>query len=266
MKICKNCGMKYDDNQRFCEACGTLLEELPIQQQRSKGKKKAWVWILVCIIVAAVAGGGAFAVYTIRENKIEASEKNTEKKGKKQKESEKKVKKQKEEAKEDEAEKQAEAEKEKASQAEQEQPKAVTDSAITRVTATSILVEKKITHSADRIMDGDPATAWVEGAKGQGENEGVTFYFDGDYQVNGFIIKAGYHKSAELYQKNSRPAEIKISDTYGSCETYLLQDVFAEQNIKLIKPMVTDNITVTILSVYPGSTFEDTVISEIHFY
>ena len=38
------------------------------------------------------------------------------------------------------------------------------------------------------------------------------------------------------------------------------------QKIQLSTPLETDSITVTINSVYPGSKYEDTAISEMEFY
>lgn len=149
-------------------------------------------------------------------------------------------------------------------QAQQTAP--VTMSAVASVTATSSLSEYNMTHSPDRLCDGNLSQAWVEGGAGQGIGEGVTFEFDGVYQVSGFVIYAGYQKSADLYQKNSRPAQLTVSLPGGSEEVYFLEDMFGGQNISLNSPVTTDEITFTIRSVYPGSKYEDTVISELSLY
>ena len=143
---------------------------------------------------------------------------------------------------------------------------AITINDITSVVASSSLSEYNMTHSPSRLMDGDLATAWVEGAAGQGQGESVTFMFRGERQVSGFCINAGYQKSLDLYQKNSRPAMLRVSYPAGASESYPLADVFAMQDIPLKEPVVASQITFTIESVYPGGKYEDTVISELTLY
>ena len=70
----------------------------------------------------------------------------------------------------------------------------------------------------------------------------------------------------DLYSKNSRPKEIYISFADGSGESQVLSDTNGKQDIKLSNPVVTDSITLRIDSVYPGSKYEDTVITEMSLY
>lgn len=67
--------------------------------------------------------------------------------------------------------------------------------------ASSELSEYNMTHSAERIMDGSLATAWVEGQDGQGTGETIKVTFDDAYVMSGIKIYAGYQKSDELYEK-----------------------------------------------------------------
>lgn len=46
----------------------------------------------------------------------------------------------------------------------------------------------------------------------------------------------------------------------------MLEDANNVQNIKFMNPIVTENIILRIDSVYPGSKYEDTVITEISLY
>lgn len=118
----------------------------------------------------------------------------------------------------------------------------------------------------ERVIDGKLLTAWVEGVTGQGIGESITLEFDSNYTINGFVTDAGFQKSEELYKKNSRPSQLKVSFTDGTSKTYYLDDINGEQDFKLESPVVSNNITFTIVSVYSGSKFEDTVISEISLY
>lgn len=137
---------------------------------------------------------------------------------------------------------------------------------VTYVSSTSSLSEYNMTHSPERVIDGDLSTAWVEGADGQGTGEAITLYFDKQYLIRGADISAGYQKSSSLYDKNSRPEKVRISFGNEFSEVYTLQDINGEQEIVFYEPVITDHITFTIESVYAGSRYEDTVISEISVY
>ncbi len=140
--------------------------------------------------------------------------------------------------------------------------------AVTAVDATSYLIQSSYSlyHTPDRMMDGDLSTAWVEGASGDGIGESVTFTFDGTYLVSGFQIYAGYQKSDALYEKNSRPADLTVTFSNGDEAAVTLADESGSQYIAFDAPVETSSVTLTIDSVYSGSKYEDTVISEIAFY
>lgn len=140
--------------------------------------------------------------------------------------------------------------------------------AVESVTATSYLSQANLNlyHTPGRTVDGDLSTAWVEGASGDGIGESITFTFDGVYLVSGMRIYAGYQKSADLYSKNARPAVLTVRFSDGSEQTVTLQDVNGSQDISFDGPAETSSITLTIASAYPGSKYEDTVISELSFY
>lgn len=137
---------------------------------------------------------------------------------------------------------------------------------ITDVSATSVLSEYGGTHSAELVIDDDINTGWVEGSSGQGINETLTITLDGEYMVKGFYIHAGYQKSDSLYEKNSRPKLIEVSFSNGEIEVFTLEDFCGVQNCELSKPAYISSISITIRSVYPGSKYEDTVISELKLY
>lgn len=144
----------------------------------------------------------------------------------------------------------------------------VSMSGILSVTASSWLEEPDLDlyHTPERTVDRDLRTAWVEGIDGPGVGESITFTFDRTCLVSGMQINAGYQKSEDLYQMNDRPASLTLTFSDGTRQTVVLQDVYATQNIPLDVPVETDRVTLTISSIYRGSTYEDAVISEIAFY
>lgn len=139
-------------------------------------------------------------------------------------------------------------------------------SCVTSITATSELSERGMTHYADRISDGSLTKAWVEGASGVGIGESVTFEFDDKYRVEGMNINAGYQKTKSLYKKNARPKKIRVIFSDGTSEDFVLKDRYGKQVIEFSQPVDTEEITVEIKSVYRGSKYEDTVISELQWY
>ena len=145
---------------------------------------------------------------------------------------------------------------------------AIRDDAVWNVIADSHLSEEAfhMKHTADRVIDGSLETAWVEGVPGYGVGQSITLVFDGEYQISGLNIWAGYHKSEELFYKNARPQQIRVIFTGGEEVTYSLQDVMRKQTLYFDAPVVTDAVTILIDSVYPGTVYEDTVISEITLF
>ncbi len=139
------------------------------------------------------------------------------------------------------------------------------DVTVISTSATSVLAEENIIHDPDKISDGLLSTSWVEGVSGYGIGESVTLYFDDIYNIDGCVINAGYQRSQYLYDKNARPSEILLTFSDGTSETVLLDDIFRSQHILLSSPVLTDSVTLTILSSYRGSAFEDTAIAEISF-
>jgi|GEM_PF-4320984 len=138
-------------------------------------------------------------------------------------------------------------------------------------TASSELDEKNLglDHSAKMVYDGTLENAWCEGVDGCGEGECVTVEFDDRYVVRAIEIYAGYHKSEELYYKNSRPREIMLvfdGPDGIETETHELSDVFSSQFIVFERLHYCTSITIFVQSVYRGTTYDDTLISELYVY
>ena len=132
--------------------------------------------------------------------------------------------------------------------------------------ATSTLVWNGIEYPPSQIADGSLELAWQEGVEGCGEGESVSIYFDKKYKINGMIIYGGYQKSEKLYGENSRPKDIMISFDDGTVLQSTLSDVCDGQTITFDNPVEAGGVTIIILSVYEGSTYEDTSISEVKFF
>lgn len=114
MKICKKCGMEYEDNNRFCKKCGAELKEV---KEKQPGKKKGSILVIavVAVLAAALLGGGFLGYRFLREKQEELERVEEELAMKEEEEAEeKKDEKKEEKEKREEDKKKAEEEKEQA--------------------------------------------------------------------------------------------------------------------------------------------------------
>ena len=131
------------------------------------------------------------------------------------------------------------------------------------LSASSTLQEQGYDHSPKCAMDGSSSTAWVEGASGDGTGEWLRLDFGKDCALTGLEIWSGYQKSETLFGKNSRPARIRITFSDGSSQEFDLTDTMSMQTISFGGKRVTSSLTITIVSVYPGTGYSDVCISEL---
>jgi hypothetical protein len=139
-------------------------------------------------------------------------------------------------------------------------------------------------YSPQRAQDGNPATAWCEGAADNGLGETLVARVDATRPVR---IWAGFGQSADYFQKNARPRKIQVSVLVAERSaanqrgtTFLnlkvraqseleLKDLNGWQPLALPPVRLEENdgglsfVAIKILSVYPGSKYKDTLISEI---
>ena len=120
------------------------------------------------------------------------------------------------------------------------------------------------------VLDNNPRTAWVEGVDGQGEGEVLSWDVSALSSARAvrLRIRNGYQKSEGLFAANSVPREVQVTVWRGA-------EVVVEQQVTLKKAMGwqevvlptggrgLDHIELKVLSVYPGSKYKDTCISDI---
>jgi len=146
--------------------------------------------------------------------------------------------------------------------------------------SSSLPSQKGNTYVADNAGDLSFETAWVEGAKGNGIGESVSYYFlPQSPRVTEIIIANGYVKTEKAWKENGRVKKLLFSLNGEPIAILELQDVRQEQSftfgpigydrekytIDELKEQEMLVFTFTILEVYPGSKYTDTAISEIYF-
>lgn len=135
--------------------------------------------------------------------------------------------------------------------------------------ATSHLIEPSRTYPADNLFDGNYDNAWSDGVQGEGVGEiiRVTWSAGGDiYEAQGLAFRNGYQKTEGIYKKNSRPKDVTIRIYDHEFTGRLMDTRDGWQSIIFDKPLVFDceiGVEIEIDSVYPGTKYQDTCITEI---
>lgn len=138
--------------------------------------------------------------------------------------------------------------------------------------ASSELTDQYGAYTASNCFDRNTNTTWAEGESGDGIGSTISGSWSvesGSWQITGIAIWAGYHKSSDVFYKNSRPRkvtlevysdgefdsfEVNLSDS-ESCQ-YILFDYPIELRSEA-------QIWLTINSVYSGNKYTDTCITDI---
>ncbi|GAB6178845.1 hypothetical protein JCM14036_01640 [Desulfotomaculum defluvii] len=123
------------------------------------------------------------------------------------------------------------------------------------------------TYGPQNVADGNDLTAWVEGVKGNGENQWLQLSGDGKAPIKTIVISNGYCSNKETYLKNSRVKEMELEFSDGTSHVVKLPDSMYEYTlVNLPQEVSTTSVKCTILSVYPGEKYTDTCINEIAFF
>jgi hypothetical protein len=138
-------------------------------------------------------------------------------------------------------------------------------------TASSSLKPTNITDfRPTNLLDGDVATAWVEGASGTGTGQWVKFAFDKPLTLARLEIANGYQKDDQFYANFVRVKSLQIDYSDGTRQVIQLQD---QKTLQVVEPktstgeaVTTKSIKFTILSVYPTYKFPQAALSDIHVY
>jgi hypothetical protein len=120
------------------------------------------------------------------------------------------------------------------------------------------------------VADGDPTTAWVEGAKGPGVGEWIRLKvtpLDGATRVR-LRIRNGYQKSAHLFEANARVKDLTVKLLPGGkTQKATLQDAQGWQEIVVEQPAgAFAGVELRVESIYAGKKYEDLCISDIELF
>lgn len=130
------------------------------------------------------------------------------------------------------------------------------------VTASSTL-EPRTAYAPELLFDNRNDFGWVEGSKGDGENETISIHLQSPVDFDSLYIVNGYQRSEEHYKSNNRLKDFELSADSKLVGKYTLSDVMGAQKIPLNKNIKAQSLTLTVKSIYKGTKYKDLVLSEI---
>jgi hypothetical protein len=302
--ICKNCGRPVSPSDNVCSHCGIHLEEKTAAKEQdatqqtaapeslnsvdhtkqsaptpAKAKGKAPFIILASVITVLLIGGGvALGIFlskgndqssqpTAQESEQRAANPTAEDGGTQTKDNETQI-----------------TPDQTQTESEQELPAPVqktTEIVFADLATASSMLAPAIgedglpyDYAPEHTLNNDDAKKWTEGVSGNGTGEWVAFGFDKELVVVGMYVKSGNWRSRDLMMENCRFQEIRLSFDDGS-ETIYLTDPssrdFMQDNREHGEKLLfstrhtTKNVSLTAVSVYPGTLYDDLVLTQVEF-
>ena len=135
---------------------------------------------------------------------------------------------------------------------------------ITEVTASSTYPEEKgRTYEPKNVKDQKLSTSWFEGVDGGGLGSSIELTLEGTQSVSAVRIWNGDWITADLWKRENRMQDIEIETSDGTKYPFKLKDEMAMETLTFPSAVTTSSIKIRYKTIYRGSTFNDTGISEI---
>jgi hypothetical protein len=129
--------------------------------------------------------------------------------------------------------------------------------------ASSSYSSPPYSYPAENLVDGDPSTAWAEGANGGGAGQWVDMTFPKTRHLAELCILPGYAKRPELFTKYGRPKTLRFDFSDGTSRLVTLADSPTLQHFAV--SAVARSARMTIVDVYHGTVSDRTYVSEVEF-
>lgn len=133
------------------------------------------------------------------------------------------------------------------------------------VTASTTLPPAEgVTYDPKNLLDRKASTVWVEGdTAGSGLGGTIELDLGGEREVTELHLWNGNWYTWDFWTRHNRVKELEVIFSDGTEQTFTLTDEKKMEVVRLAAPKKTTSIKLRIRSIYRGSTFNDTVISEI---
>ena len=131
--------------------------------------------------------------------------------------------------------------------------------------STQLTGKSGTVYGAAFLNDGDTSTPWEEGVEGDGIGEQITYEPEAGTKLQVIRIYPGNGRSDKAFQENNRPKTITL-EIDGKKQILNFDDAGHFYTFSSKKPVTAKQVKLIIDSVYPGSKWQDTCISEVEFY
>ena len=131
---------------------------------------------------------------------------------------------------------------------------------------TSAIQQKGYDNSAYSAFDHNLNTNWQEGVDGNGEGECLEAWFEEPEPISAITLFLGNWRSYDYWENNNVPKTILIDFDGKYTRTFSFPYQKSGFLIAFPEDVRVKNVSIKILSVYPGKRWDDTVISDIGFY
>ena len=118
-------------------------------------------------------------------------------------------------------------------------------------------------YGPENLFEGPQSSAWVEGQAGQGIGEWIAIEFDGLRTVRSIVVRNGYQKSHDIFQKNYRVRQLRVVFSQGETQTLIVPDRFGSELLTLPKPVRAYWVKFIIDDVWAGNKYTDTAITKL---
>ncbi len=133
--------------------------------------------------------------------------------------------------------------------------------------STAFVDDSGVSYEATNAADSKVGSVWVEGdTAGSGLGSWIKYTFDSPKEIRSIQLWNGNWYSYDFWVRHNRVRELEIEFSDGSKQTFTLLDEKVPETITLPTAVTSDTIRFKIKSIYRGSTFNDTVFSEIIVY
>lgn len=132
--------------------------------------------------------------------------------------------------------------------------------------SSTLRPERGVNYDPRQIMDGRQSTSWIEGTPGNGIEDWVQLNFDTAQNVRKVKLWVGLWTSPEYWARGNRPKEVELTFSDGSSSRHTLDDEMRAQTIDLGSAVSTTSVQVKVKSIYSGTTWHDTAISEVQVF
>ena len=136
---------------------------------------------------------------------------------------------------------------------------------VVNASASSTIVQTKTDNNPMKLFDGRDDSTWQEGVQGYGMGEFVSWNMDRKYNIKYIGFKLGNWVNDYYYYGNAKPKTITLTVGDFTGQVTFTNDR-AVQWVELSNEVTADSMKLVINDVFPGTTWQDTCITEILVY